>query len=233
MIAVSTSDLRLISVVKAKSVTPSVNDTKPICPDTEGFEIKCTSGCNLNKGSSGLLSDFGCECLVYLASMHLSQGLVALACKTSAGSGPHAEKKTFTSQFSQRRIVRGPMTYQVATSYAVVFVQRQCFFNRNIPKYRIDHPENSFFPFSNRKFSGSKYPKNIVFIFQSAALYSTRDRQCFCFQIQVKNSLDTLIQTGFLQIMKINNFRGCLANVSAKKEPMVPGTALQRFCFQL
>ena len=34
------------------------------------------------------------------------------------------------------------------------------------PKYRLSHPENYLFSSSNKIFSGSKYPKNILFNFE-------------------------------------------------------------------
>ena len=45
--------------------------------------------------------------------------------------------------------------------------------------------------------------------------------QSFCFQNKIKHFLDTLIQKLFLQIMKMNKFRGDLTDISAKTKPLL------------
>ena len=49
----------------------------------------------------------------------------------------------------------------------------------------------------------------------------SRKDQCFLFQNEIKGFLDTSIQKRCFKIMKINNFRDELTDVSAKKEALV------------
>ena len=49
----------------------------------------------------------------------------------------------------------------------------------------------------------------------AAEFRQIRPNQCFCFQKKNELFLDTLIQTRFFKIMKINNFRGGLIDTSA------------------
>ena len=60
-----------------------------------------------------------------------------------------------------------------------------------------------------------------------------RARQCFGFQILIKSFLDTLSQKKFFQILKMNNFRSDLTDISARKEALAHALDASMYCFNL
>ena len=91
------------------------------------------------------------------------------------------------------------------------------------------HPEKYLFSVSKLPvFLDQSIPKKRMFDFENRStgpgIRSTRTpeelNECFRSQNEIKHFLYTLIQNFSWQIMKINNFRGELTDISAKKETL-------------